>query len=212
MALKRSAVAGDTNYIGTDISDLRDNLTDWTDKLDDTISTLLISRHEVLGRHHELSNLDSILEFIETMISEFQGFNADLEMLFQGLPVSIEDRHIEISLTLYRRSRELDFLCRHFKAEHINVSLENENNRPLLDRIYKESRGMVLDLSDLNGFSQRLKSLAGNQERPAKISIEDIEILHLKPNIFGLGINLNYVFKRIFGLVKSWRSRRNNLL
>lgn len=210
MTLQRSAVAGDTNYIGTDIGDLRDNLADWIDKIDDTIAILVTSRNEVTERREDLDFPDSILDFIQTMIGELQRFNSDFERLFDELPVSIEHKHYEVSQMLYRRCRELDHLCRHFKAEHINIELRSETNRPLLDRIYEESRGMVLDLGDLNGFSRRLKALAEKQGRKAKLYLEDMEILHLKPNIFGLGINLNYLFKRIWGLYKSKQSRRND--
>lgn len=41
----------------------------------------------------------------------------------------------------------------------------------------------------------------------APFSVDDIDVLELKPNVFGIGVNLNHLVKRLLNWVKSRKSK-----
>ncbi len=72
--------------------------------------------------------------------------------------------------------------------------------RPLLDDIYAETRDEIINYADLHNVIPRLKTYIGSklkQEDNHGLTIDDTEAIELKPNIFGIGLNLNYIIKRL---------------
>jgi len=71
--------------------------------------------------------------------------------------------------------------------------------RPLIDTIYAETRDEIVNYTDLHNVIPRLKTYLGKTLKAEKhgLTIEDTEVLELKPNVFGVGLNINYMIKRL---------------
>jgi len=78
-----------------------------------------------------------------------------------------------------------------------------------LDRIYKESRSQMLAYRSLFNLAMNLKTFVGTPESDRSLSIDDLDILELKPNIFGIGLNLNYLIKRLSQWLKRLSAERS---
>lgn len=104
-------------------------------------------------------------------------------------------------------SRDHEAFCVRFKDKQIDRSLRAEEGRHLLDPIYTETRGQIIDYQDLANVRYRLEALVGAAPDVSRKAIDDIDALELKPNFFGLGINLNHIIKRVAGSARRGRPK-----
>jgi hypothetical protein len=204
MVLIRSAIAGDTDYTGTTLEDLQRNLFDWRNDTEVTIDELYMLRDQVIENSGRIDRSENVLEFIDLIAEGLEKILVDLERLIEELPVSVEPRHPELVKQLASLGKELEAVCLDFKYEHINKSLKDEDLRFLLDGVYKQPRSQLLDYRDLSNLAYRLKTFVGTRPITGNISIDDVDVFELKPNVCGFGINLNHVIKRALNL---WRAR-----
>jgi hypothetical protein len=104
---------------------------------------------------------------------------------------------------LHRGSREADEMCVHFKRNHRLDALDpHDELQNLLAEAYRVTRDGVINLFDLSNLVPRLRTFATD----AAESADDLtDALELKPNLFGIGVNLNYFLKR---LRRPWRKHR----
>ena len=204
MVLIRSAIAGDTDYAGTTLSDIQSNLSDWKKDAEDTIDELYVLRNQVNENSDQVDRYADVVDFIHLIVEELEKFLVDFDRLLGELPFSVETRHPELVKQLARRNRELEWVCLDFKNEHINRQLKDENFRFLLDQIYKQSRSQLLDFRDLSNLAERLNTFIEPRQAAGQLSVDDIDVFELKPNFCGVGINLNHLIKRA---LQVWRAR-----
>lgn len=205
MALPRSPFAGDTNYFGATIQDLVAHLIDWRTMTQESIDELHKLRAEVVEKKDRLDERDGILDFIDYMVNQFQRFITDFDRIIRELPSSVEERHVELIRRLAQRGRTLDQSCVQFKQDYIRKPLKDERLRRLIDTVYSEPRSLTIDYADLFNLLGQLKTFVGTRVQSQQLSIEDVDVLELKPNVFGFGINLNHLVKR-FG---RWWKKKN---
>jgi hypothetical protein len=117
--------------------------------------------------------------------------------------VSVEPRHIETVKQIRRSSDYEEKSCVQFKSDHIATTLEDESLRhTLLDPIYEDTRGIIVNYFDLSNVSSRLEALVGTQTSGKIQTDNNLDALELKPNLFGIGINLNYLLKKLFSIFR----------
>ena len=204
MVLIRSAVAGDTDYAGTTLADIRINLSDRKKDAEDTIDELYVLRNQINENSSQVDRYGDVVDFIHLIVEELEKFLIDFDRLLKELPNSVEPRHPELVKQLARRNRELEWVCLDFKNEHINRRLRDENFRFLIDQIYKQSRSQLLDFRELSNLAERLKTFIKTRQAAGQLSVDDIDVFELKPNVCGVGINLNHLIKRALQL---WKAR-----
>jgi hypothetical protein len=205
MALPRSPFAGDTNYFGATIQDLVAHLNDWRKMTQETIDELNKLRADVVEKQDRLDEPVGVLDFIDYMVNQFQRFINDFDRIIRELPSSVEERHVELIRRLAQRGQTLDQSCVQFKQDYIRRPLKDERLRPLIDTVYSEARSMTIDYADLFNLLGQLKTFVGTRVESQQLSIDDVDVLELKPNVFGLGVNLNHLVKR-FG---RWWKKKN---
>lgn len=203
MARRRSLFAGFTDYTGVDLPDIELHLREWRDNTEDVINFLAKCLREVDEQKELLDAPRAVRDYIEYFIDLFTRYRADLDRLLRDIPNGIRNTHIEILSQLFESSRFEEGYCVQFKHEHIERALEHEEVRPLLDGIYARSRDQIIDYRDLSNVVHRLKTFAAAGDTLPTES-EFAKGLELKPNFFGLGINLNFIGGRV---KKWWRSK-----
>lgn len=203
MTLKRSMAAGFTDYTGASREDILVHILDWKNNTDEAIA--LLSKHlkSVVDNCDRIYNPDDVKSYINYFIDLFKRYSSDFSLLLKELPVSIEARHVEMISQIYRSSKSEEPLCRDYKRTHISRALKDESLRySLIDQIYVDTRGMIDDYLDLSNLAYRLTALIGSKNSSNAIGTEDIDILEIKPNFFGIGINFNHLIKRIVRYIK----------
>lgn len=192
MGHQRSLLAGMTDYTGVSLSDILADFENWLKLTSETVEKLQRYAGKIEKNKSLIENPREVLSFIYFFIDLFERYRNDLEKLLREMPDGIVDAHIETVKQLYESSKlEEDYTIR-FKSDWICKSLLHEEMRPLLDDIYGDTRNLIVDYRDLSNVVKRLRALL----RPQTESDEVLKDFQLKPNFFGIGVNLNRVFAR----------------
>ena len=196
-------------YLGLTLDDIRQHFVTAQDETEITIEALSECLIETISNSAQLKNADDIVFYIECITEELQGFRNIFDRLIEELPKAVEEKHYEMLLEIAEYAKNLDEVCLEFKRQHLEDPLKDESMRWLLDRIYKESRSQMLAYRSLFNLAMNLKTFVGTPESDRSLSIDDLDILELKPNIFGIGLNLNYLIKRLSQWLKRLSGQRS---
>ncbi len=202
MTRKRSILAGFTDYTGYSMGDIIAHLRDWKRNTEEV--------RELLRRHLEavqnnLDRLDSpgdIESYIRFFLDLYGRFQDDFERLLKELPNGVRSRHVQIVTQIYDGSRRADRLCRGFKEDHIERVLKDESLRySLIDQIYGDTREMLSDYRDLANLAHRLKTFVEEGTQAASEGV--LDGLDLKPNLWGIGVDVKHWIKKALNWFKA---------
>lgn len=201
MSYERHYLAGFTDYTGVSLVDICRHLQEWEKVTNNTISQLEKYRAIVNSKSELLENSREVLAYINFFTNLFSRYLSDIQRLVREVPSGVTEAHIEMVSQLYRSSEIEDHVAVRFKNKWIEKLLPHEEMRPLLDDVYAETRGMLIDYKDLCNLAPRLKTFVGSSGGPAEI----LPDFHLKPSFFGIGLNLNRLLARVYKWWKSWK-------
>jgi len=199
MTKQRSAYRGCTDYTGVPLEDIYEHLREWRESTQELVNKLESYRLQVVENEKRIDHADEVLDFVLLSSDLFTRFLGDHNRLLAEIPSGVIEAHVKIISQMVERSDFHEQTCVQFKNEHIVKSLRDEAMRPLLDRIYGDTRDEIINYSDLHNVIFRLRTYVGSKpmKQRSGLSVDDAEALELKPNIFGIGLNLNYIIKRI---------------
>jgi hypothetical protein len=198
MPRQRSPIAGCTDYTGVSIEDITEHISQWIENLVDDLSRLdkelaNVACHE----HHDRCLAQEGLYYIEHFKDLFKRYCNDLTLLKKELPKGVQPRHLVIAQQLYQSVKSEDRYCAHFKmANSLDGFAPSDNLRKLLASVYAFTRDSVIDLRDLSNIASRLEALEGISSITENVSQTAMNALELKPNFFGIGLNLNYIWDK----------------
>ena len=202
MPVSRSFIAGETNYIGASLEDLISHLDDWLSSTLDTIEELDLTKEEFAESKELIDHSDAVVEFVDNVVADFTRIADEFRRVISELRVSVEQRRLDAIKHLLEFSYTLEDYCIDFKREHLLRSLRHEEVRPLLDHIYACSRRQAIDYKDLSNLSYQLKTFVGTTNNSLALTADDIDVLELKPNVFGFGVNLNHLIKLLIKWIR----------
>ena len=199
----RSKIAGGTDYTGVSLEDIVADLRAWQRNTDEAVQLLEGHLSEACRHRSRLDSPKRIERYIQHFIELFKRYSGDFARLVAELPAGVEQRHVHIVRQIYESSRLEDEVCANFSHGNIHRAIKDNSLRYcLLDKIYEDTRGMIVDYFDLSNLAPRLETFVGPTSSVARLNLDDIDVLELKPNICGIGLNLNYIFKRIMGFFR----------
>ncbi len=179
-----------TDYTGVGIEDIIKHLSEWRENTNHAISKLESLLSQVKGHRDKLYHPDQIEGYIIYFVDLFKRYSDELNRLIKELPLSIEQRHVEALGQLFDSSQNEERKCTVFKTDFIQVELKDESLRHcLIDPIYEETKSVIIDYRAISNVVVRIKALVG-------LSNNNIDALELKPNLFGIGLNFNYLIKK----------------
>ncbi len=185
----RDLIAGGTDYTGISIEVIIEHLGDWCKYTSDEIQKLKNLKTKVTENSNQLNNPKNIIVYITYFQDLFERYLNDLQRVEKDIKKGVRKSHIETLSQIYSSSKLEDNNCVNFKRDNIEVELKDEIMRPLLDNIYSITRTQIIDYKDLSNVVKRLEALV--DDKPI-----DEDIVDVKPNFFGLGLNFNAIFKR----------------
>jgi hypothetical protein len=207
MARPRSLFAGDTDYTGVSLEDIVEHLGRWRDALDSDLQFLANVRRRLAALEPlDANEVKNGLEYLDYFADLFARYSADIARLERELPSGALPRHVQLTRQLYQSSRSEEQLCVLFKQRHYLDALRDEDRvQNTLAEIYRVTRDEVINLRDLSNVVPRLETYVGSEALQPASARSAVNALELKPNVFGIGVNLNYVWDR-WGL-PAWRRR-----
>jgi hypothetical protein len=204
MSRPRSLFSGDTDYTGVSLADILEHLGHWHEGFESDIEYL----GNVRRRLTALEPLDGNevrlgLEFLDHFVDLFTRYRDDVARLERDLPDSVMERHVQLTRQLRQSAVTEEKLCVLFKQQHYLDALVPSNRvQNTLAEIYRCTRDTVIGMRDLSNVATRLETYVGTQAPRAESAVNALE---LKPNVFGIGVNLNYWWER--WLVPAWKRR-----
>ena len=206
MPRERSIIAGFTDYTGVELDDIIEHIKEWRSLTLGAIEKLKNYGKQVELNRNRLHNPNDILSYIKHFIDLFERYSNDFSRLIKELTVSVEHRHIETIKQICKSKDYEEKVCIQFKNDHIEIDLKDESLRnSLVDLIYEDTRGIIVSYYDLSNVVPRIEALEGMQTNGKEQSSNHLDAFELKPNFFGIGLNLNYIFKKI---VSKFKRRR----
>lgn len=199
MTHPRDIMAGMTDYTGVPLADILAHLDDWVRITSNTITVLESSLAELPEREALLENAQAVEDYLRHFIDLFNRYLGDLRRLRTELPTGVSPAHIEILKQIDASASHEESITIRFGADWVKKQLPHKEVRPYLSRIYAGARDQLVDYQDFSNLIPRLRVFLG--PTPPAEALTD---LHLKPNIFGIGLNLN----RLFGRFVAWWQRR----
>lgn len=160
-------MAGMTDYTGVSMDVILAHLSDWRDSTADTIKNLKNLRDQVETNRNKLDRPNEIIDFIDYFVDLFKRYEGDFARLLAEMPRGVNDAHVQIMRQIYDSSKLEERLCVTFKQDHIELSLKDESLRWLVDKIYQETRGMIIDYCDLSNAVPRLRTFVGIYDQGA---------------------------------------------
>ena len=160
-ARRRALFAGMTDYTGVPMEDILSHLRDWRDQTVGCIEALYGFERDVEAHRDQLDLPDEIVGYIEFFMDLFGRYAGDFERLLVELPKVVTEAHVETVRQIYDSAVLEESRGSRFARDHVEDGLKDEGPRWLVDGIYQQSAGMLVDYHDLSNLAPRLRALAG---------------------------------------------------
>jgi hypothetical protein len=192
VSFERATIAGMTNYTGVSLADIEVHLSEWESNTAAAARKLDALASRISQAPEKFKNPREVDRFCRRYSDLFQRYAADFHRLVAEMSNGVRESHVKLVRQLYEDARIEDNSILRFRNDFVYTSLPDESVRPLLDDVYSEAREVMIDFQDLSNLAARLETFVG-LDAPSKEVLAD---LHLKPNFFGIGLNLNRILAR----------------
>jgi hypothetical protein len=190
MVISRSGLAGCSDFSAATLDELVDQFRQWRDIVRETQAAIRRHEHSESGGVPKNAEARSFLRFA---LAELDGFDSNLSRLVQELPGGVTHGHVLLVRTMNSRNDQFRQHCIAFKGEVLGKQYSE-----VFADIYRETRGTVEEFSDFGNVAIPLETFVGATNSGMKDDrIKALEALELKPNIAGLGLNLNYLLGKL---------------
>lgn len=198
--MPRSMIAGMTDYRNQSFDDMVTDLKKWSESLKQVVETIT----------SEIDYLQSV-DYWEKVDYDFQSVvcyslkfyetsKKEIDEILPQMSTEVVTHHINRIRRIYQIAEELNRdYGKRWHQDYDNKEYGNDDFKHV-QKIYREGRGMAIDLLDLSNLASRLDDFIGKES-----SVEDkkrrkrLPWLTLNPNMYGIGIDL-----RKIPLLKKW--------
>ncbi len=164
----------ETDYIGASLQDICDDLKSHRKATDAVIQALNTYRTEVSQSKDKIDHYKGVLLYVDNFNETYCRFLSVFDRLLLEIPEGLNENHIYLLKKLFdandasdARFRLIDS-CKNFKSDYISVHLRDESIRPLFDKIYEDSIGVVYFYGGFSAAIPHLKTYIG-----AKLKIKE---------------------------------------
>jgi len=192
--MARSLIAGTSDYSHQSFDDMVSDLKTWVKDLRQTSNTLKINVRKLKA----LKYWDKIpIDFTALIQYSIKFYNTSIQEIFEivkEIQEEVRSDHVNRIRTLGKTASKLNL--GYGEIWHQKYGNKEYNNKyfKLVEELYKEGRGMAIDMIDLSNLAARLEDFIGKKTKSKQKAWYDI--FELKPNILGLGINFNKLIEK----------------
>ncbi|MGR9047091.1 hypothetical protein ACQ4XT_00295 [Halobacillus faecis] len=158
--MARGMIVGSTDYGNQSLEDIRKDLIQWINSLEETIQDFNAAIED-LESNGMWTSLD--YDFKSSSLSLIRFFNTaitDIKNVIDGIDSEIKEYHINLVMNLGQKAHELYELHRKIWRQVPNKQYGNPNFRHV-EKLYEEGSNMTGDMFDLNNVAPRLKQFVG---------------------------------------------------
>jgi hypothetical protein len=198
--MSRSLLAGFTNYKHQSFKDMLLDLEDWISMLNEAKGSIESNIQELKNNNYWESVYS---DFRLLMLKTFKFFETSIDELgeiLSDIKSEVRNDHVNRIRRLSRTAEDLDDDFGRIWANEYPKKNYGDKNFNFVEELYEEGRGMVLDMLDLSNLAERLEDFIGRKQN---------KVLRLKPEFYGLGIDLKQVFTKGWRLIKKILKLKN---
>ena len=194
----RSLFAGMTDYSHQSFEDMILDLKIWIKNLKE-VSDLFPANIQKLKESQYWDKVNADFQMLLHYSIKFYDTSIrEISEMVKEIQEEVRSDHIARIRRLYKTASELD--RDYGRIWHQNYRHKEYGNKDfkLVEDLYAQGRDMAIDMRDLSNLAARLEDFVGKKAQPKRKAQPGINLLELKPNFFGLGINLNELIKKFF--------------
>ncbi len=155
----RSAIAGNTDFTGADLSELRRHLETWIEETEQAMRAN--QRHADVLMEEPGSSLSQkvrqeIAIFVGHAADRFTRYARELRRVHAETAVIVQPRHIDIVANICDDAERFDRACIRFKNDVLEEELGDA--REIIDRIYVNAREIPISYLDLRNLIDQLRT------------------------------------------------------
>ncbi|MBX2991557.1 MAG: hypothetical protein KF749_10380 [Bacteroidetes bacterium] len=196
----RSLMAGDTDYSSQTLSEMSGDLKQWIHSLRETCKTLKGVRDELQQSGYWDNVYAGFKDLIVHCMSIYDRAANEIQEVVSELTQEIQSHHVarlrSIGDTARGINQELGQMWHREYPQHL-MDYENSDFRKV-EKLYCESRDMAAGMLDLKNLATRLENFIGKKMQTENSRLGINQLIELKPNFFGIGLNINALIHRIF--------------
>lgn len=193
--MARSMIAGMTDYSNQSFEDMILDLEEWIQNLKEVAEALPrnVQRLKELQYWEKVDpNFQGLvgysIKFFETSIKEFSDIVKEIKQ-------EVRVDHVTRIRGLCKTAIDLDFDYGRIWHQKYQDKEYGDTRFSLVEGLYQQGRLMAIDMRDLCNLADRINDFVGkkSEQKP-----DAMDMLELKPNFFGMGINLNELINKFF--------------
>ena len=192
-------LAGFTDYSHQSLSDIISDLGIWSKNIKDSIEKTNALISEIKSNNYWSNVPNNFKNYIIYCQKFYNTALSEIDDIFPELTAVRKD-HVK---RLYRISKVAHDIYvdmgRLWHQDYPDKYIDYGNTNFLkVERIYAEVRDMAGDLLDLGNVASRLNDYVGKIEIKTEKHGSLNDIIEVKPNFIGIGINFNNLLRKIF--------------
>jgi len=192
----RSMIAGDTNYSSQTLQEMSEDLKEWVESLEDTCNRLTKLSEELHASGY-WENVDSgFQDLILHCTAVYARAGKEIQDVLSEIGNEVQTNHVSRINTLGKTGNELNHnLGQAWHRDYPRKEYGNPEFRKV-ERLYCVARDMAAGMLDLMNLASRLEDFVGKKTKATNSNVGLNEVVDLKPNFFGLGVNINALIKK----------------
>ncbi|MBA4320141.1 MAG: hypothetical protein C0412_17210 [Flavobacterium sp.] len=198
--MARSIVAGLTDYSTQTISEMSEDLNEWNLYLTETCEILKRTISELQESGYWESVFGDFSDYILYCIDFFERSNKEISEINKEIGEEVQTHHVTRLNTIGIKASEINRqIGALWNREYPGQLKDYQNpNFRKVEKLYNNSRDAVADLLDLTNLASRLQDYIGKKMKENSKDISLNEVVDVKPNFMGIGINFNALFNKFF--------------
>ena len=199
----RSLFAGTTDYSPQSFDDLLLDLEAWAKNLKET-SAFLPANIKKLKESKYWDKVDiDFQNILHYSIKFYDTSIGEITEILGELQEEIRPDHITRIHRLCQTASKLSLRYgRIWHQEYHDKEYGNKDFRAV-EELYEQGRSMAIDMMDLSNLAARLGDFVGKKNRKKPKTRHDSDVFELKPNFYGLGVNLKELIKKFIKTKKN---------
>lgn len=198
--MARSIIAGLTDYSTQTISEMSEDLNESSIYLAETCELLKRTISELKESGYWESIFGDFSDYILFCTDFFERSNKEISEINKEIGKDVQAHHFArlntIGIKASEINRQIGIL---WHREYPGQLKDYQNiNFRMVEKLYAKSRDTVAYLMDLTNLASRLQDYVGKKMEKNDKDISFNEVVDIKPNFMGIGINFNALINKLF--------------
>lgn len=193
-------LAGDTNYTPQTLHEMSTDLKEWIDSLEATCKKLRMVSTGLQQSGYWENMYSGFQDLVLYCIEVYERAKTEIQEVLSEITKEVQTHHIARLVAIGKTADKLNHqLGQMWHREYPDKLMQYGNPEfKKVELLYSEARNMAAEMLDLTNLATRLQDFVGKKNNYSNSTVGLNEVIDLKPNFMGLGLNINALIKKFF--------------